>query len=75
MSKADEMFNELGYVIQKDDGKVISYEKISSTIWDKPAIFFDRITRFVKFFDIEMLSMREWQAINEKVKELGWLDE
>ena len=71
MSKADEMFDELGYVIQKDDGKVISYEKISSTMWEKPTIFFDRVSKFVKLFDVEMLSIRELQKKKKKVKELG----
>lgn len=72
---ADEMFEKLGYDIKKDDGKVISFEKpSSSSIWDTPAIIFDKISKLIIFYDIDCLSMRTLQAINKKCEELGWLD-
>lgn len=72
---ADEMFEKLGYDIKKDDGKVISFEKSSSSsMWDKPKIIFDRISKLIMFYDIDCLSMKSLQAINKKCEELGWLD-
>lgn len=71
----DEMFEKLGYDIKKDDGKVISFEKSSSSsIWDRPAIVFDKISKLIIFYDIDCLSMRTLQAINKKCEELGWID-
>jgi hypothetical protein len=73
---ADEMFEKLGYDIKKDDGKVISFEKPSSSrIWDTPAIIFDKISKLIIFYDIDCLSMRTLQALNKKCEEMGWLDE
>ena len=72
---ADEMFEKLGYDIKKDDGKVISFEKHSSSrLWDKPEIIFDKISKLIIFYDIDCLSMRTLQALNKKCEELGWLD-
>ncbi len=72
MSKADDMFEKLGYTIQIDDGKVMMYQKKWSSMWNKTAISFDRTSHFITFFDKESLTMKELQAINEKCKELGW---
>lgn len=68
------MFEKLGYDIKKDDGKVISFEKEYSSMWDKPEIIFDRISRLIMFCDIDCLSMKSLQAINKKCEELEWLD-
>ena len=72
MSKADEMFKKLGYIIQNDDGKVIRFQKEWTSMWYKKEINFDRVGKFINFFDTESITMQELQAINEKVKELGW---
>ena len=64
MSKADEMFDELGYKKIHDNKRRIVYS--------------NRLTRITfkikdQWVDINMnLDMQELQAINEKVKELGW---
>ena len=75
MKIADEMFDELGYTIQNDDGKVIRFQKEWTSMWNKKEINFDRVCRFINFFDVESITMQELQAINKKCFELGWLDE
>ena len=67
MSKADEMFDELGYEKIHDNKRRIVYSN-----------HLTRITFKIKnqWIDINMnLDIRELQAINQKCKELGWLDE
>lgn len=74
MKTADEMFEELGYYLDvennvfciwvNDDGEVIKFNK-----------------KYKKFYkalyceQFEYITMQELKAINEKCKELGWLDE
>ena len=68
MSKADEMFEELGY--RK------SLNKIGDTFgyksYDKQIVFYEtkEIIKFDENYDVEGITMQELQAINEKVKEL-----
>lgn len=72
MSKADEMFDDLGFsklsevgnetritIYRKYNGKNIQFNHLVKKVM---------ITGKYQFFDME-----ELQAINEKVKELGWL--
>ena len=69
MSKANEIFKKLGYekynefvyIKSKDKGIVIEFDKKDKT--------------FQKDFygEIGAITMQELQAINEKVKELGWI--
>lgn len=71
MSKADEMFEELGY--EKYEGlygihymnrdNLIRFDKRKNTIIIDSEDYDDKV------------NMQELQAINEKVRELGWLDE
>ena len=72
MSKADEMFEELGY-IKTDETEI--YIKYESKI-DEAVIWFDKRDNTVSCANIKNMaidiSMKELQAINEKVKELGW---
>lgn len=71
MNKADEMFDELGFY--KDEGL---YE-IQYTTRDNQITFDKRNNTIVIYsndYD-DKINMQELQAINEKVKELGWLDE
>lgn len=95
MSKADEMFKELGYKLVNDNPmceKYIKCNKIKSAIFyekenhylkEHPDIYdfnyfiFDLDKkRFLKFnYDHERMMFvlaEELEAINEKVKELGW---
>lgn len=93
-SKADEMFEELGYEkqqeeIQNEIDNVICqkrYEKNGFEFLKKieinnPKIYSYPFIRAIKIFilvekyDEVDISMEELKAINEKVKELGWLDE
>ena len=74
MSKADEMFNELGYELlneyDKDfDNNFIVYLKVAKTIR------FKKSNHKVSVRDTQRnyIDMQELQAINEKCKELGWL--
>ena len=66
MSKADEMFEELGYVKEYEDNTYIIFHNFDED--------YVRYIRFCKtYMDIcakEEISMDELKAINEKVKEL-----
>lgn len=75
MSKADEMFEKLGYE-KMEDSKTnigciyVNYKKYSmfQTI---VKIIFHYKTKKITIAN-EYMTMQELQAINEKVKELGW---
>lgn len=69
MSKADEMFDEMGYEKIHNNRRRIVYKKG----------YLSQIEFIMKYKWIDVGNMRisieELQAINEKVKELGWLNE
>lgn len=70
MSKADEMFQKLGFEkIEKFNIFIMYMSKIGS-IW----FWHDRKSISIHIPDSQYPSfeMQELQAINEKVKELGW---
>lgn len=69
MSKADEMFEELGY--RKDT----YYDESSFIYVDEDGRYIEFSKMLENFKSNTWLSSEELQAINEKVKELGWLDE
>ena len=72
MSKADEMFEELGYEVSNSEF-VEELDTTTNTIVDNgyiKIIFYNNKTMIIDADDI--LNMQELQAINEKVKELGW---
>ena len=81
MSKADEMFEKLGYKqnnIEATDGDIILtvYEKeqqLAKKHFNK-TINFNVIDGYLSFKNLLILDKKEIQAINKKVKELGWLD-
>ncbi len=81
MSKADKMFEELGYKkndIKATDGDIIftTYEKeqqLGKKHFNK-TINFNIIDGYLLFKNLLILDKKEIQAINKKVKELGWLD-
>ena len=66
MSKADKMFEELGYLKNENkDISIITYSGNETLI----QIFLN-----IKSIEIaSIINMQELQAINEKVKELGWI--
>lgn len=74
MSKADEMFEKLGYEKIIESNVRIDYE-IEGHFFDKEIVF----GLIDKIICVELgtgesanINMQELQAINEKVKELGW---
>lgn len=71
MSKADKMFEELGYKKEEND-KGIRYIEKGRILGDNFnfEIFFAKISKLVGCTGL--ITMQELQAINEKVKELGW---
>lgn len=68
MSKADEMFEKLGYKKLQDNKDIAEY--INKDITNK-VVFYKNLKEVAKLYHFE-ISMQELQAINEKVKELGW---
>lgn len=68
MSKADEMFDELGYKKYEYNKRIeyLSREK-------SQAIIFHQDRKEIEQLD-SIINILELQAINEKVKELGWLE-
>ena len=75
MSKADEMFEELGYEKIIESNVRIDYEK-EGQFFDKEIVF----ELIDKIICVELgtgesanINMQELQAINEKCKELRWL--
>lgn len=67
MSKADKMFEELGYEKTEEQFK-ITYERY----YNSPIIF-NTQTKTINVYT--NMSMKELQSINKKCRELGWLDE
>lgn len=63
MSKADEMFKELGYMIDEDETRYILDNRDINIIFDKE-------TRTINTDNSITFNIQELQAINEKVKEL-----
>lgn len=72
MSKADEMFKEIKFIKIKDDDNFIKYQHIINPF---KTITFIKDRQHIKLNSLELLGKNRLQAINEKVKELGWLDE
>lgn len=86
MSKANEMFEKLGYEkLDGYEGLNLIYIKFRKRVWiaEYQEIIFDlehnllNIKRENEEFyrtTTAILNMQELQAINEKCKELGWLE-
>ena len=74
MSKADEMFDELGYKvnyqIHNDDVILIGYTNCGEIVEESSIMF---LKKAKKVSVHTWVGMEELQAINEKCKELGWL--
>lgn len=71
MKTADEMFEKAGYDGKKDKlNKIIYY--VDLPFW-KPSIVFNKRNKTIKIdHDLHKEGL---QAINKKIKELGWLNE
>lgn len=80
MSKADEMFEKLGFKKVADNDKEIKYEYINVLMGDRieHTIQIAKIGKIVFSYrndenhQVMGFGNEELQAINEKVKELGW---
>lgn len=81
MSKADKMFEELGYIKSFED----NYEMFSKTLFNgeiKTIVFnINKGLIDIRTDDLyniqvvtSILNIQELKAINEKCKELGWLE-
>ena len=79
MSKADKMFEKLGYVkFHEPDDTAIEYTRYSTIEATRRICFWEDRKNFSCWSNLSIsmpITMPELQAINEKVKELGWLDE
>lgn len=64
----DEMFKNLGYMIDEDENRAIFDNREINIIFDKE-------TRTINTDEAITFNMQELKAINKKVKELGWVDE
>lgn len=73
MSKADEMFEELGYVEKfKNHCEDLMFRKDSSRQMGKTIKFYN-MKKTIEIYPFS-ISMQELQAINEKCRELGWIE-
>lgn len=75
MSNADEMLSKLGYKKIIDNKTKIIYDK-KDEYFDKRIVFklADKTVQVgLDTYEIEDINMQELQAINEKVKELKWI--
>ena len=76
MKTADEMFEELGYEIIIDNGTTLNYEK-EGALFDKEIVFelIDKnVCAELGTGESANISVAELQAINQKCKELGWME-
>lgn len=76
MSKADNMFKELGYVkSETDDINSIVYEyKVRKVSFE---IIFDKFNKEYcsqQYEELVTITPKEHLAIHEKMKELGWIE-
>ena len=80
MSKADEMFKKLGYekkeVRDEITGTFLMYDKIENKEKRRISFFKNKTIQCSEsYLYVKRIDMQELQAINKKVKELGWKDE
>lgn len=73
MTKADAMFEELGYK-KSETRDTVMYKYQDTILGDKLEfqIFFSKISKLVFIKGKDGISMSELKAINMKCKELGW---
>ena len=66
MSKANEMFEKLGYKLEESKSNIFIIDDIENI-----AITIHKLSKLIRFYKMT-ISKDELQAINQKVKELGW---
>lgn len=74
MSEADEMFEKLGYIKESD----YYYHSKEEAIKHKHIRFMRQTKEFIVESKLRFsyeVTLQELQAINEKVKELGWYEQ
>ena len=71
MSKADEMFKKLGY----HKLQAVGLQECAYSNGKGKEIIFSQIKRIGLYGIYQWVTLDELQAINQKCKELGWLDE
>lgn len=72
MSKADKMFEELGYEKKEYGSSKIMYAKdLDFEGYCIKSVWFDKVKKLVRLYGY--YDIQELQAINEKCKELEWL--
>ena len=75
MSKADEMFEELGYEKIQDDKYWVDYKKRNENIsFNLTNKFIEASRKYKEDYMDKRVNIKELQAINEKVKELKWIE-
>ena len=77
MSKADDMFKELGYEKEIENKDKVRYTTLINCKKDLFIIEIWKLDRVIWFSPTSVrysseIDFKELQAINEKVKELGW---
>lgn len=75
-NKAKEMFEKLGFK-QTINSKIIAYEKFSQLIGHQRIEFdlFDKTIIADDTYKSMYIDIDTFKAINQQLKELGWLDE
>jgi hypothetical protein len=74
MSNADKLFYGLGYKLYCSDYKTIEYISDDCVIgFSVKGKYVELINKGCESFVLTVQELQELQAINEKVKELGWL--
>lgn len=85
MSKSDELFKKLDYTKLIDDEETVWYQKAKDNIVYEILFHIDerKVSHTISYYSKngnllkkeETLSIEELQAINEKCREKGWLNE
>lgn len=73
---ADEMFEKLGYKIDKDENRTVIYKTNCADMRIYLCVFYNTSDARFKFKLFEQYcDMKLLQAINKKCQELGWIKE
>lgn len=72
MSKVDTMFEELGYTVEEGKSNVFIY--INDCEYVDNIFVIHKKSKSISIYKT-LIGIEELKAINEKCKELGWLDE
>ena len=73
MSKADKMFEELGYIKQEKEWEEDEQVHYITYISNDALIEYCLDSKYINITNI--VDMQELKAINQKCKEMGWLGE